>query len=167
MIGSKVYPWLNEIGVKISTTYKFAIGSALGALAIAWALLVEIWIHNAYEQTGQEISILWQGMSYILIGAGEIFAVSAAYEAAFTASPPEKKVLASAINLFCIGGIPNVICMALYNACQGWFHNSHGTTKITRLEDYATANVDKFLLLSEIWTTRRHTRGHEMSLGRG
>lgn len=133
--------------VKIPTTYKFAIGSALGALAIGWALLVEIWIHNAYEKTGEKISILWQGISYVLIGAGEIFAVSAAYEAAFTASPPEKKVLASAINLFCIGGIPNVICIGLYNACEGWFKNSHGTTKITHLEDYASANVDKYFLL--------------------
>lgn len=80
LVGSKFYPWLNEIGVKIPTTYKFAIGSALGAMAIAWALLVEIWIHNAYQKTGEKISILWQGMSYVLIGAGEIFAVSAAYE---------------------------------------------------------------------------------------
>lgn len=55
--------------------------------------------------------------------------------------------MASAINLFCIGGIPNVICIALYNACEGWFRNSHGTTKITRLEDYATTNVDKYFLL--------------------
>ena len=148
LIGSKLYPWLNEMGIKIPTTYKFAIGSLLGALAIGWALLVELWIHEEYEKTGQKISILWQAMSYILIGAGEIFAVSAAYEAAFTASPPEKKVLASAINLFCIGGIPNVICIGLYNACEGWFRNStDGTTKITHLSDYATAHVDNYFLL--------------------
>ena len=146
-IGSVFYPWLNGIGIKIPTTYKFAIGSALGALAIGWALLVELWIHEAYEKTGEKISILWQSMSYILIGAGEIFAVSAAYEAAFTASPPEKKVLASAINLFCIGGLPNVICIGLYNVCEGWFRNSNGTTKITHLADYASANVDKYFLL--------------------
>ena len=146
-IGSVFYPWLNGIGIKIPTTYKFAIGSVLGALAIGWALLVELWIHEAYEKTGEKISILWQSMSYILIGAGEIFAVSAAYEAAFTASPPEKKVLASAINLFCIGGLPNVICIGLYNVCEGWFRNSHGTTKITHLADYASANVDKYFLL--------------------
>ena len=147
LIGSILYPWLNDIGVKIPTTYKFAIGSALGALAIAWALLVELWIHEAYEKNGEKISILWQTMSYVLIGAGEIFAVSSAYEAAFSASPPEKKVLASAINLFCIGSIPNVICIGLYNACEGWFRNSRGTTQITHLHDYASANVDKYFLL--------------------
>jgi POT family proton-dependent oligopeptide transporter len=86
-------------------------------------------------------------MSYVLIGAGEIFAVSAAYEAAFTASPPEKKVLASAINLFCIGGLPNVICIALYNLCEGWFRNAEGNTRISHLEDYASAHVDNYFLL--------------------
>lgn len=118
-----------------------------GALAIGWALLVDIWIHEEFEKSGGQISILWQTMSYVLIGAGEIFAVSAAYEAAFTASPPEKKVLASAINLFCIGGLPNVICIALYNLCEGWFRNSRGTTRITHLDDYASAHVDNYFLL--------------------
>jgi POT family proton-dependent oligopeptide transporter len=147
LVGSKMYPWLAERGIKIPTTYKFAIGSLLGSLAIAWALWVELLIHKRYETTGEPISILWQTMSYLLIGAGEIFAVSAAYEAAFTASPPEKKVLASAINLFCIGGLPNLICIFLYNACEGWFQNSQGTTKITHLADYSEAHVDKYFLL--------------------
>ena len=147
LIGTIFYPWLNDIGIKIPTTYKFAIGSALGSLAIAWALLVEIWIQAEYRKSGERISIFWQGMSYVLIGAGEIFAISGAYEAAFAGSPPEKKVLASAINLFCVGGLPNFICIVLYNACKGWFRNSHGTTEINHLEDYATANVDKYFLL--------------------
>jgi dipeptide/tripeptide permease len=147
VIGSYFYPALAQRGIKIPTTYKFAIGSALGALAIAWALVVEYRIHKEYEATSGTISILWQAVSYVLIGAGEIFAVSAAYEVAFTASPPEKKALASAINLFCIGSLPNVVCIMLYHACRRWFTNSRGTASITHLKDYASANVGGYFFI--------------------
>jgi proton-dependent oligopeptide transporter, POT family len=89
VIGSKLYPALAEQGIRIPTAYKFAVGSLLGALAIAWALLVESLIHSAYHATGEPVSIIWQAPSYILIGAGEILAVSSAYEAVFNASAPE------------------------------------------------------------------------------
>ena len=143
-VSSHLYPWMANRGIKLPTTYKFAIGSALGALSIAWALFVEFMIHREYERTGETISIMWQALSYVLIGAGEIFAVSAAYEAAFTASPPEKKVLASALNLFCIGGLPNAFCILLYQACSPWFENKDGNTNITRLGNYATAHVANY-----------------------
>ena len=79
---------------------------------------------------------------------GEIFAVSAAYEVAFTASAPENKVLASATNIFCVGGIPNIISIFLYQACQDWFRNStHGNTNISHISDYATAHVYKYFLV--------------------
>jgi proton-dependent oligopeptide transporter, POT family len=61
--------------------------------------MVEYMIHSAFDDDGRQINIMWQAMAYVLIGAGEIFAISAAYEVAFTAAPPEKKVLASATNL--------------------------------------------------------------------
>ena len=144
LVSTKLYPWLAHHGMKIPTTYKFAIGSAFGACSIGWALYVEHLIHQTYEENGEKISILWQALSYILIGAGEIFAVSAAYEAAFTASPPEKKVLASALNLFCIGSLPNVICIFLYHFCQPWFENERGTTRISHIQDYSTANVGNY-----------------------
>mmetsp|Transcript_5492 Transcript_5492/g.13866 ORF Transcript_5492/g.13866 Transcript_5492/m.13866 type:complete len:726 (-) Transcript_5492:3153-5330(-) len=147
LIGSHFYPWLQKRGIKIPTTYKFAIGSFFGVLAIGWALLVEHMIHHSYNEHGSKISILWQSMSYVFIGAGEIFAVSAAYEAAFSVSPPEKKVLASAVNLFCIGSLPNLICIFLYHACAPWFRNSRGTTNITRIHDYASAHVDSYFWL--------------------
>jgi POT family proton-dependent oligopeptide transporter len=147
LVGSHFYPALSRRGIKIPTTYKFALGSALGALAIAWALLVEHMIHSTYQNSGERVSILWQSLSYVLIGAGEIFAVSAAYEVAFTASPPDKKALASALNLFCVGGIPNVLCIFLYNACRRWFRNSRGTTSIHTLEDYSSAHVYKYFMI--------------------
>lgn len=89
VVGSYFYPALARRNIKIQTTYKFAIGSILGALAIAWALFVEYLIHSTYNSTGEQVSIMWQALAYILIGCGEIFAVSAAYEVAFTASAPE------------------------------------------------------------------------------
>lgn len=70
VIGTIIYPALAQRNIKIATTYKFALGSALGAAAIAWALLVEFWIHEEYERTGSRVSIAWQSISYILIGAG-------------------------------------------------------------------------------------------------
>jgi proton-dependent oligopeptide transporter, POT family len=88
-----------------------------------------------------------QAWSYILIGAGEIFAVSAAYEVAYTASPPEKKVLASALNLFCVGGLPNIISFVLYQACSPWFHNSVGTNSISHIDEYATAHIARYFWL--------------------
>jgi len=149
--GNILYPALAERNIKVPTTYKFAIGSFLGALAMMWALLVEYWIHRAatVSESGmpEQVSVLWQAPSYILIGWGEIFAVSAAYEVAFTASSPETKALASAVNIFCVGGIPNLICIFLVQLCHGWFRNSRGDTDLHLLEDYATAHVYKYFFV--------------------
>ena len=148
LTGSHLYPALAKRGIKLPTTYKFAIGSFLGCCSILWALYVEKRIHNAfYDDNGSQISVLWQAPSYLFIGFGEIFAVSAAYEVAFTASSPQQKVLASATNIFCVGGIPNVLCIILYQACQGWFRNSRGNTNISHLADYATAHIYKYFLV--------------------
>ena len=142
-----IYPQLVQRGIKIPTTHKFAIGSVLGSLAVGWAIIVDKMIHDTYEQTGQQISVLWQAPSYILIGCGEIFAVSTAYSVAFTASPPDKKVLASATNIFCVGGLPNMICIVLYQLCRTFFTNSRGTDNIEHIEDYASANVGNYFLV--------------------
>lgn len=145
IIGSYLYPYLSSKNIKIPTTYKFAIGSGFGTLAIGWALYVDHLIHKTYNENGEMVSILYQAMSYILIGIGEIFAISSAYEVAFKASPPESKVLSSALNIFCIGGIPNVICIGLYQLCSKWFINTNdGTSNISHIEDYATAHVYKY-----------------------
>lgn len=139
-----IYPYLAKHGIKIPTTYKFSIGSFLGACAVAWAIVVEKMIHSTFERTGEQVNVLWQAPAYILIGFGEIFAVSTAYEVAFTASPPDKKVLSSAINIFCVGGLPNLICIVLFHFCRKWFRNSHGNANIGQIEDYATAHVVKY-----------------------
>jgi proton-dependent oligopeptide transporter, POT family len=133
---------------KIPTTYKFAIGSFLGALSIGWALYVEHLIHYTYQTHHAQISILRQTPAYVLIGAGEIFAITAAYEVAFSASSPATKVLSSSINIFCVGGIPNLVCILLFRICEHWFRNTtRGDMNITHLSDYTTANVSRYFLV--------------------
>lgn len=80
MIGNVLFPYLNSRGMKIPTTYKFAIGSSSGALAVGFAIMNDYRIHRTYEQSGEAITVLWQVFPYFLIGIGEIFAVSAACE---------------------------------------------------------------------------------------
>jgi POT family proton-dependent oligopeptide transporter len=144
LIGNYLYPRLSRNGIKIPTTYKFAIGSALGAIAILCALVVEHKIHSTYQQSQSQICVLWQVFSYICIGMGEIFAVSTAYEVAFKLASPDKKAQASAINIFCIGGIPNMLCLALYHIGAQWFTNSKGTRNISEIEDYVEARVGNY-----------------------
>jgi proton-dependent oligopeptide transporter, POT family len=145
LVGHKLYPALAKRGWKIPTSHKFAIGSALAFLAVAWAMVVESLIRSAYRERGEQISVVWQAPSYILIGAGEIFAISTAYEAAFTVAPPARKALASAINIFCIGGLPNVVCIFLYRACRNWFVSARsGTANLTHLRDYTAAHVSYY-----------------------
>ncbi|KAK1734388.1 proton-dependent oligopeptide transporter family protein [Skeletonema marinoi] len=149
IIGNIIYPELNRRQIKIPTTHKFAIGSAFGAVAVGCAIITDYQIHRVYRERGEAISILWQSFPYFLIGIGEIFAVSAAYEVAFTVAPAKKKSLASAANLFMVGGAPNVFCIYLYNACRSWFLNANGLAHIHKLSDYSTAKVVNYFWLLE------------------
>jgi len=139
-----LYPKLSG---KICTATKFAIGSFLGSLAVVFALIVEFHIHSVFKKTGEKINILWQTFSYLFIGAGEIFAISTAYEVAFAIAPKEQKALSSAFNLFCIGAVPNFICIALFRMCKKWFTNHQGDAVIETIEDYTEAEVHKYFLL--------------------
>jgi proton-dependent oligopeptide transporter, POT family len=40
--------------------------------------------------------------------------------------------------------LPNVACIILYQSCSGWFRNKDGVISISELDDYASANVDKY-----------------------
>ncbi|KAL7549123.1 hypothetical protein ACHAWF_012391 [Thalassiosira exigua] len=148
-VGNVLYPELSRRGIKIPTTYKFAIGSAFGALAVGCAIATDYKIHRAYEERGEAITVLWQAFPYFLIGIGEIFAVSTAYELAFTVAPAKMKSVASAANLFMMGGLPNVFCIMLYNLCGPWFLNSRGEAHIHKLDDYASAKVVNYFWVLE------------------
>jgi dipeptide/tripeptide permease len=120
LIGSFLYPHLARRGVRIAITHKFAMGTAFGALAVLASIIVDYQIHKALE-AGHQISILWQVFNYVFIGAGEIFAVASAYEAAYVIAPKDQKGFSSALNLFLVGAVPNFISISLYNACSMWF----------------------------------------------
>ena len=147
LVGSKFYPALAKRNVRMPTSYKFALGSLCGVLAMSCALLTEYIIRTTYAETGEEISVLWQTMSYALIGCGEIFCISAAYEVAFTIARHNQKAFASATNLFFVGGLPNILCIFLYRTCSDWFHTSNGGTSIQSISDYADSQVYNYFFL--------------------
>lgn len=147
LVGSHLYPALAKRDIRIPTSYKFALGSFCGVLAMGFALLAEYKIHKTYAKNGGEISIWWQTFSYILIGCGEIFCISAAYEVAFTIAPHDQKAFASATNLFFVGGLPNIFCIFLYRTFSNWFHTVDGGTSIQSIDDYANSQVYKYFFL--------------------
>jgi dipeptide/tripeptide permease len=147
LISGKLYPYLEKSNKTLDISSKFMIGTIFAALAILWATLVDFMIISKYAKTGQAINILWQAPSYFLIGAGEIFAISSAYEAAFIIAPKNLKALASAINIFLIGGLPKFINTGLVSACSIFFTNADGNQDISTLSRYATAHVWKYFLL--------------------
>jgi len=147
LVGSHLYPALAKRNIRIPTSHKFAWGSLCGVLAMGCALLTEYKIHTTYAETGEEISVLWQTMSYVWIGSGEIFCISAAYEVAFTISRHDQKAFASATNLFFVGGLPNMLCIFLYRTCSDWFHTSKGGTSIQSISDYADSRVYLYFFL--------------------
>lgn len=147
LVSTFLYPNLANKGMRIPTAYKFAIGSFFGMCSVVCAVIVDSQIAAKWNASGTQLNILWQIPQFMFIGVGEIFAVSAAYEAAFNIAPKEQKAFASAINLFCIGGIPNFISSALYNACSDWFLTSTGATHLAGTGDYVDTQYTKFFWL--------------------
>lgn len=135
LVGGYLYPYLERNNIHLAITHKFAIGTVLGGLGILASIAVDYAIHHNPEH----ISILWQIPQYMIIGAGEIFAVSTAFESAFVIAPPEHKGLASALNLLITGAVPNFLCVALYNACAAWF-----PTEVD-LDSYRSSHVYRYL----------------------
>ena len=145
LVGSFLYPALSKRGIRIPLTYKFAIGTAFGSLALAAAIVVDHSIRSQYNKNGSQISILWQAFSYVLVGFGEIFAIASCLEAAFSIAPKEQKGLASAMNQFLSLGLASFICVAMNNACSSWFPQESDAA--SRTEMYAESEMGKFLLV--------------------
>ena len=128
--------------MSLHLAHKFLIGSIFSAISIACAVVVDYEIHGVYDRTGLPISVLWQIPQFFFIGAGEIFAVSAAYEAAFLIAPKNLKALSSATNIFLIGGLPQFISTAILSACTTLaFTNAAGSQNLETLASYSTAHV--------------------------
>jgi len=104
LISGKLYPYLEKSNKTLDISSKFMIGAIFAVLAMLWATFVDFMIISKYAKTGQAINILWQAPSFFLIGAGEIFAISSAYEAAFIIAPKNFKALSSeSISFSCKG----------------------------------------------------------------
>ena len=144
LVGTFLYPYLSRHGVHIAFTHKYAIGTCFGACAILAAIIVDYAIHSALDSgNNNQISILWQVFSYIFIGAGEIFAVAAVFEASFVIAPTEQKGFASAISSFLIFVVPDCISIGLYNACSTWFPS--GNDGADDLQSYANSQIYNYL----------------------
>ena len=92
-IASKwLYPCLEKRGIHFPYSYRFALGSAFGALAIASALIVDAEIRHEWNTYGNKVNIFAQTMDYVFVGAGELFAIATAFAAAFIIAPKEQKV---------------------------------------------------------------------------
>ena len=123
------------------------IGAVFGSLAMLWSIIIDVMIVNKYSQDGVAISILWQAPTYMFLGAGEVFTICSAYDAAFNVSPDNLKVLSSATNLFLIGALPKFISQLLVFSCTSFFTTKDGNKDISMLSSYATAHVWKFFLV--------------------
>lgn len=136
---SWLYPYLEHRGINFPYCYRFSLGSLFGAFAIGSALIVDSQIRTKWNEEGKEVNIFAQMMNYAFIGAGEIFAVSTAYEAAFMIAPKEQKSLASAIQLFMGSGLASYVQIGLQQGLADWLPTNPG------VENYVDSQMDKFL----------------------
>ena len=94
LVSSILYPYLSKRGISFPTTYKYSLGSTFGMLAMISSILIDHGIKRAYrnnEGSDQQISILWQAISYACVGAGEIFTLATSLDVAFCIAPKTSK----------------------------------------------------------------------------
>jgi dipeptide/tripeptide permease len=136
-----LFPFLDKKGLHFKYSHRFALGTAISALAVLMAIIIDRRIHDQLNQGKfHSMNIFWQVIVYFLVGAGEIFATAVGYDVAFKIAPKEQKGLASGINLFVIGAIPNFISVGLYKRCSSWFPIDPNIA-----EDYASSQLSKYL----------------------
>mmetsp|Transcript_26761 Transcript_26761/g.43039 ORF Transcript_26761/g.43039 Transcript_26761/m.43039 type:complete len:560 (+) Transcript_26761:124-1803(+) len=145
LIGSVLYPALEKRGIHLHMMTKFSIGTFLGCCSMGSAIAVDYAMKSHYASTGEMISVLWQAPAFMFVGAGEIFAISSAYEAAYRLSPDGFKAFGSAINLFFIGGVANYISTAILNGCSSFFVDNSGNDKLKTMGQYYEATVVYYL----------------------
>jgi hypothetical protein len=139
-----LYPWLARRGKTWALTSRFAIGSSVAVVALAYTIALDYHIRSTFAATGGQVSVLLQAPAFLLIGVGEVFTFSASYEAAFTIAPKSMKSLASAINIFLIGAMPQYISTLIINLEAAWFRTPDGITKLMTVEAYCAAETIYF-----------------------
>ena len=152
-VGKFLFPYLERRDIRFPLTYKFALGTAMTGLSIAWTIVVEHELRARAAESGEKLSVLWVLPSYALMGSAEIFVIASSYEAVFVIAPKEQKALASAINIFSVGGLPNLIAIGLYQACQSWFPPGHDAKSLTEYVDGKMYNYLWLLLGISVFGT--------------
>ncbi|KAL7550727.1 hypothetical protein ACHAWF_013962, partial [Thalassiosira exigua] len=82
-------PALAKRGIRLKLAHKFAIGTALGALSVLNAIVLDYCIHRQLQNGSKELSVMWQISSFVLLGVGEIFPIAVSYDITFTIAPKE------------------------------------------------------------------------------
>ena len=98
-----LYPFLRKLRINFASQARITVGFILGALAMAYAAVVQSYIYKdpAYIETGiSSLSVFLQIPCYVLIAFSEIFASITAMEYAYTHAPKSMKSLVSALSLW-------------------------------------------------------------------
>ena len=121
-VTSFLYPFLSKRGIKIPTTYKFAIATSLGLLSIGYTSVVDYLIRRSWTENGKDqVSIIYQAPVYAFASSGAVFAFSALYEIVFLITPNNQKNMAAGIATLLTLALGSYICSGMDMICQDWF----------------------------------------------
>ena len=81
-----LYPWIERLGVRVSPLRRMAVGMLLAA----GSFVVIGWLQQLLDR-GEQLSIAWQILPYILVTAGEVLLSATGLEFAFSQAPPAMK----------------------------------------------------------------------------
>lgn len=102
-----VYPFLRRRGYHFTPIKRITLGFFTGALAMIWALVIQVYIYRqsdagdqAYSGEPVGINVWAQTGSYVLIAISEIFASITSLEYAFNMAPKSMRSLVMAFALF-------------------------------------------------------------------
>ena len=59
VVGHYIYPWLEKRGIYFPLTYKFAVGTFIGLIALLSAVNIDYQIHSKFNATGEKVNIMW------------------------------------------------------------------------------------------------------------
>ena len=139
-------PWLTKKNIKLTVAKRFSLGAFSLGCGYAVAAIIESQIKRVYKETGEESVSIFYGLFGTFFSGGMAFSFSAMNEVAFTMSPPELKMLGTAIMLFFSQGVPNIIGAVLFKACEPWFKTADGND-IKNIHHYVKGQSTNFTYL--------------------
>jgi hypothetical protein len=144
LIKKYITPFLGRKNIELTISNKFVLGSLFLTLGFAMNGIICSQMKRVYDESGEEISILYGLFVTFLIG-GMAFSLAATNELAFVVAPTELKMLGTAVMLFMTQGIPNILGAQLLKLCGNWF--GVNGVQVETLEEYINSDSPKFLFL--------------------